>query len=500
MHEILTPRQMAKAERLLIDEGTVDGDELMLRAGQAVFAELLARFPRATGFDCLCGPGNNGGDGYVVATLLAGQGLDARLFTEAEPMAGSSAERASRQCPLPRRSLSKFTLAPGRVVVDALFGTGLSRPLHGPAREAALACRMAGAVVVSIDIPSGVAGDSGMPLGETFAAQLTVTFQRPKPCHLLEPGRSLCGDLVVADIGIPDRLVAEAGAEGPATTVNHPDVWTPLLPAPGVGVHKYTRGAAIAFTGGVASTGAGRLAALATARSGAGAVTVLSPGSALGVNAAHLTSIMLAPCDGPDGLEACLRDRKVQSAVFGPGFGVGDNAKAMVLALLACARRGGRLQSGIVLDADALTSFANDPSALFVAVPPTVPVLMTPHEGEFARLFPDLGPERSKLERAREAARRSNAIVVLKGSDTIIAHPDGRAAINVNGTPLLATAGSGDVLAGIAAGLLAQGMPGFEAGCAAVWMHAEAARRFGPGLIAEDLPGMLPAVLADLQP
>ncbi|PYE86817.1 hydroxyethylthiazole kinase-like uncharacterized protein yjeF [Phyllobacterium leguminum] len=287
----------------------------------------------------------------------------------------------------------------------------------------------------------------------------------------------------------------------PTCFENTPELWRASWPRLAVDTHKYRRGHVAVFSGGLASTGAARLAARASARIGAGAVTVLSPPDAILVHAVHLTSIMLRKTETVADACAFIRDRKVRAAVLGPGFGDDPKIYALVPALLD-RRRSGEEFHGLVLDADGLTAFEDNPDALFQAAEKkgANALVLTPHEGEFHRLFPAIAEDTglSKLDKVRAAARSANAIVVYKGPDTVIAAPDGRVAINMNGTPLLATAGSGDVLAGMAAGLIAQGMPAFEGAAAAVWLHADAARRFGQGLIAEDLPGMLPEVLRAL--
>ncbi len=491
--EVLTPAEMAEADRLAAAAGPHDGYGLMRNAGAAILREVLARYPGAEGFDVLCGPGNNGGDGYEVARLLHETGLGVSLWREAAPRAASDAGRAARLCPVAARPLGEFSPRPGRVVVDALYGAGLARALDGDAARAAERCREANAPVVAVDLPSGLSGDTGAAAGAAFAADLTVTFFRLKPGHLLEPGRTLCGETVLADIGIPDIVLATIA---PKTFRNRPALWSAALPRPRRDQHKYSRGHVAALSGGPASTGAARLTALTAARAGAGAVTLWSPGNAMAVNAAHLTSIMLRRVDAPADLDAAFAAKPADAMVIGPGFGLDRPIRETVLHALAAAPAG-----TLVLDADALTAFRDGPEALFSAIPASrCGVVLTPHAGEFARMFPDLAADGglSKLDRARAVAARAGAVVVLKGPDTVIAAPDGRAAINENGSPWLATAGSGDVLAGIVAGLCAQTMPAWEAACAAVWLHAEAGACFGPGLIAEDLPGLLPAVLREL--
>lgn len=495
MHEILTPGEMAEVDELAIAADSRGGYRLMLNAGAAVAAEILKRFPGMVGTDVLCGPGNNGGDGYVVARLLAEAGVEVRIWREAPPREGSDAALGAADCLVEPRPLDDFAPQPGAVIVDALFGAGLSRPVAGAASEAIAAAAASAAAVVSIDLPSGISGASGAILGDAFHADLTVTFFRKKPGHLLYPGRAHCGELVVADIGIPASVLAGIG---PANWENDPALWGRASPCPAVDTHKYKRGHAAVFSGGPSSTGAARLAAMGAMRAGAGAVTLLSPGSALQVNAAHLTAIMLRRLDDAADLRAFIAEREPAAFLLGPGFGAGEILRETALAILEMAGE----DAALVLDADGITSFRDAPASLFItAGAKSAPALvLTPHEGEFARLFPGLADDASlsKLDKTRKAAVRCHGVVVLKGPDTVIAAPDGRAAINANGTPWLATAGSGDVLAGIITGLLAQGMPPFEAACAAVWLHAEAGARFGPGLIAEDLPGLLTQVLSEL--
>jgi hydroxyethylthiazole kinase-like uncharacterized protein yjeF len=414
------------------------------------------------------------------------------VWRERAPRKGGEAATAAAQWRGETKPLADFRPEQGMLVVDALFGAGLAKPLAGAAADAANVCNEAGAPVLAVDLPSGVSGADGTTPGPVFRAAVTVTFMCRKPGHLLLPGRELCGEVVVADIGIPEAALAGAGG---TTFANEPALWLEHLPVLSNDTHKYARGHAAVFSGGPSATGAARLAAIAAARAGAGAVTVLSPSHAMLANAAHLTAIMLKRIDGVDELGAFVRDRKVRSLVIGPGFGVGKRARDMVVEVLGAPAEEANGRA-LVVDADAITSFKDEPEALFAACEASkAQAVLTPHEGEFGRLFPDLAEMPSKLERARQAAARSHAVVVLKGPDTVIAAPDGRAAINTNGTPLLATAGSGDVLAGIVAGLAAQGMPVWEAACAAVWMHGRAARAFGPGLIAEDLPDALPGVL-----
>jgi NAD(P)H-hydrate epimerase len=488
--EILDIEQMARADAFAVAAGT-PSLTLMENAGRAVTAVIVARFPPCPAV-VLCGPGNNGGDGFVVARLLAEQGFAVRVAMLGEPQ-GDAAVKA-RDWRGERIVLAPDVLEGAQLIVDALFGAGLSRPLDGAARDMVMAVNRSDAAIVAIDLPSGVAGDSGKILapggpqdivtGVAIRAALTVTFFRKKPAHLLLPGRDLCGEIIVADIGIPREALA-----GIALFENGADRWSYPWPRPGA--HKYDRGHCLVISGPMHATGAARLAARAALRVGAGLVSVASPPDAVAVHAAHLTAIMIKPFEGARGLSDLLSDRRLNAAVIGPGVGVGGETRELVSTVLAGT-------ASIVLDADALTSFRDDPDALFARI--RSPAVLTPHEGEFERLFPGLLAQApSRVEATRIAAGRAGCVVLLKGSDTVIAAPDGFAVINSNAPPSLGTAGSGDVLSGIIGGLLAMGMDAFAAACAGAWLHGDAAGRFGPGLIAEDIPELLPEVLAALQ-
>jgi len=452
----------------------------MQRAGAAVAQAIIDRWsPRR----CLvlCGPGNNGGDGFVVAARLAQEGWPVMLALEGEraKLRGDAAEAAALWTgPIAR--LAPTLVREADLVIDALFGAGLSKQLGGVAAETLRAAELGPAPLVAVDLPSGLQGDTGRPLGYAPHADLTVTFHRKKPAHVIEPGRELCGEVVVADIGLTTK-------PSPLTQ-NGPELWAHAFPWPANSTHKHARGRLIVVSGEMWSTGAARLAARAGLRIGAGMVTLMSPPDALLVNAAHLEAVMLAPFDTDVELEAAAD--AADAAIIGPAAGV---TEATVSNLFALARTG----AAIVIDADALTAFRDDPAELFSVLDRDD--VLTPHQGEFERVFPGLlkaSPER--ITAVRQAAARAHAVVLLKGPDTVIAAPDGRCAVNVNGTPWLATAGSGDALAGFIGGLIAQGMDSFEAACAGVWIHAEAGRLHGPGLISEDLPGLAPAVLRGL--
>jgi ADP-dependent NAD(P)H-hydrate dehydratase / NAD(P)H-hydrate epimerase len=490
-NEILTPVEMSQADRLTIKAGVHDGYRLMLNAGNAVARHLLRHYADASEFHILCGPGNNGGDGYVVANILFASGAVVNLWATGEPKRGTDAAQAAADCPIEARDIADFNPSPASVIIDAIFGAGLDREVSGAAAVAISVANESACGRVAIDIPSGLDGLTGQVLGTAFQADTTITFFRKKPAHLLYPGRTLCGEVVVADIGIADNVLT---AIEPRCFENTPALWQAHLPVLEENTHKYARGHVAVFSGGATSTGAARLSALAAARSGAGAVTLLSPEEAFSVNAAHLTSIMLHKCETRHDVTSFTETRKVAAFVLGPAFGVGQKAREFALALIS------ETQAGLVFDADVITAFKDDREALFnaAAKPADIRLVLTPHEGEFKRLFPELAEIPSKVERARAAAKLAHAIVIYKGADTVIASPDGRAAINTNGTPLLATAGSGDVLAGLTAGLLAQGMSSFEAACAAVFAHGAAAHELGFGLIAEDLPAATAKIIGQL--
>lgn len=497
MFELLTPEEMARADRLTMEGGIKEGFALMLAAGRAVADIAQHMFPQKQPVAVLCGPGNNGGDGYVAAQYLLEAGYEAVCFAAAPPRQGTDAMRASIFYKGQVRDLNEFSPVSFGGIIDALYGAGLARAVEGAQATVIDAVNASGLPVVAVDLPSGISGATGMALGAAMRAKATVTFFRKKPGHLLQPGRAHCGIIHIADIGIPDRILGEIN---PRVFENSPELWADSLPSPAVDAHKYSRGHAAVFSGAMHSTGAARLSAMAAARSGAGAVTLLSPPDALAVNAAHLTSIMVRETRSQQDAAQFITDRKVTAAVLGPGYGNPAFARDYTKMLLSAASGKAGQFRGLVLDADGITAFENKPDELFDTHRSSATALvLTPHEGEFKRLFPYIAEDNtSKIDKARKAAMRANAVVIYKGPDTVIAEPGGLAVINSNGTPFLATAGSGDVLTGIVCGLLAQGMAPFAAACASVWVHADAARRFGHGLIAEDLPAQLSAVWSSL--
>ena len=481
-HALLTVDEMYRADRSAAAAG-IPSLDLMEAAGAAVAAEIIRRWSSRP-VAVLCGPGNNGGDGFVIARHLASAGWLVRLalLGERNSLRGDAASNARRWTG-PVEPPDSRCLDGAGLVVDALFGAGLGRPLDGAARDLVRAIELRTIPCVGVDVPSGVHGDSGAVLGAAPHCVLTVTFFRRKPGHLLLPGRERCGEVVVADIGIPASVLDDIQ---PAAFANHPDIWRAGLPRPGAGDNKFRRGHAVIW-GGSQMTGAARLAARAARRVGAGLLTIAAHPDVFAIYAGDTPGNLIMPVVDAADFRDILADERRNAVLVGPGAGVNEETRQRALAALEA-------EKACVLDADALTVFRDDPSELFDAI--GAACVMTPHEGEFARIF---AAEGDKPARARAAAAESGAVVLLKGADTVIAAPDGRVAINANAPPELATAGSGDVLAGLILGLLTQGMDPFMAASAGAWMHGAAAAAFGPGLIAEDLPEQLPAILRALR-
>ncbi len=544
MTELLTAAQMRAIEQAAIAAGDVTGLELMERAGQGVVTAVLEKWPElARGIHravVLCGPGNNGGDGFVVARLLAAAGWKVAVYlygqaSKLPPDARTNYERWSNIGPVVALD-ADFDLAAvfdygAALCVDALFGTGLNRPVDVGDAGLMNAMHYAqawilghGPKTVAVDMPSGVCSDSGRVLGAAVKAAMTVTFHAAKRGHFLmtdahatAAGALLCKTVVVVDIGLPKaskgpiKLTADVRAQLPA------DAQMTVFSLEGVDTHavkkhtwlghKFDHGHALVLSGGPGRTGAARLAARGALRIGAGLVTLGVPPSAQMEVAAQITALMLARVRDADGLNAVLEDARINALCVGPGLGLGDHAAALVDAVLDAGHL--RLSRRVVFDADALTLIAAEPKRMAALNEHAV---LTPHGGEFARLFPDIaeklalipneGPAYSKVDATRAAAARCGAIVLFKGADTVIAHPDGRASIHAAAygreAPWLATAGAGDVLAGFITGLLARGFDPMVACETAGWLHVECARSFGPGLIAEDLPEVLPTVLGNL--
>ena len=525
MTELLTAAQMRAVEAAAISSGAVTGLEMMERAGRGVVEAIFAEWPelKATSHRAvvLCGPGNNGGDGFVVARLLKDWGWEVEVFLYGTPEGMPPDARVNYERWLGMGAVrglpSELDFEGVGLMVDAVFGIGLTRQ----ARDLGLTFlnmweerRMLwpgtrfGTPHVAIDFPSGICSDSGRALRDadfrgiddgvaaaaSAAADLTVTFHAPKLGHVLSGGPSSCGKVKVVDIGLP---WTSSGTELVGQNIGWPQRKS--------STHKYAHGHALILSGPSGHGGAARLAARGALRIGAGVVTVGCPVDALAENAARLDAVMLRVVADGEALALALEDRRINALCLGPGMGTG--ARDAGLVAVALGRRGEPRPT--VLDADALTLLAGD-AALFVALHGGC--VLTPHAGEFARLFPDIaaklaavatkGPAYSKVDATREAAKRAGCVVLFKGPDTVIAAPDGRCAINSahydRAAPWLATAGSGDVLAGFITGLLARGFSPFDAACTGAWLHVECARSFGPGLIAEDLPEELPKVFRAL--
>jgi hydroxyethylthiazole kinase-like uncharacterized protein yjeF len=480
-HALLTSTEMGAVDRLAA-AGVVPVGGFMEAAGAAVAVAIGARWSTRP-VTVLCGPGNNGGDGFVAARHLSAAGwpVTVAVMGSRAALSGDAAHASG----LWTGAIVPFTakcLDGAGLVVDAIFGAGLSRPLSGAALAIVEALKDRPVPVCAIDVPSGVDGSTGAVLGAAASADLTVTCFRKKLGHLLYPGRGLCGDVVLADIGTP---VSVLNMVRPMAWENDPALWLDRFPWPQAESYKYTRGEVLVL-GGEAITGASRMTAIAASRGGAGMVTLAAPAKVWNAYATSLINAIVQSFDGLANFSAMLADVRRNVIAIGPGAGVGAATRAYVVAALATHRT-------VVLDADALTSFAEAPEDLFAAI--KGPCVLTPHAGEFKRLFHFTG---DKLHLARSAAKQCQAVVVLKGPDTVIASPDGRAIINANAPPQLATGGSGDVLTGFVAAMLAQGMPAFEGAAAAVWLHGAAAAAFGLGLVADDLPDALPHVLQRL--
>ncbi|MEX2616736.1 MAG: NAD(P)H-hydrate dehydratase [Alphaproteobacteria bacterium] len=477
---LLSVTEMYRSDEAAIEAG-IAGLELMENAGNAVASAIQARW-RPCPVSILCGPGNNGGDGFVVARLLRDAGWAVRVALAGDRSSLKGDARANSD----RWEGTVEPLAPEAVegaglIVDALFGAGLSRDIDGAAKQTLEAA--GAAPLVAVDVPSGVHGDTGEVSGFAPQAALTVTFFRRKPGHLLLPGRTFCGEVLVADIGTPQSVLAGIA---PKQAVNAPALWRSRFPWPKLTDHKYRRGHAV-ITGGRNMTGAARLAAKAAQRAGAGLVTAAVPNDAAVIYKIAMTSALVHPFLDTHGYGEYIKEPRISAILVGPGNELNLGTRERALQAL-------RTGKGVVLDADALSIFEGSAELLFDTI--AGPCVLTPHDGEFARLFDTRG---DKLSRVRQAAERSGAVVLLKGADTVIAAPDGRAVINENAPPDLATGGSGDVLAGMLTGLLAQRMDAFDAACAAVWLHGEAAAEFGPGLVADDLIDTLPTVLRRLK-
>jgi len=483
MFEVLTAAEMSKADAAAI-AGGIPGIQLMTAAGAATAHAITEKFKPCPAL-VLCGPGNNGGDGLIAAQHLKKAGWPVRVacMVKRNDLKSDAALAAQKWDGEIESLNSNLSVHQTGLIVDAIFGTGFDRALDPELIILFEKIRTRKIPVAAVDVPSGLNATTGTVSAGTLKADLTVTFCRKKTGHVLLPGKSYCGSIVVAEIGITDQTVA---ALKTTCFENHPALWLKDFPLPGAESHKYARGHALVY-GGEKRTGAACLAAAAAQKIGAGVVTITSPKERLPVYAGYRASIMVDECNSVEDLKAILRDERKNAVLIGPGAGVNDALRQAVDAVLSFHKSG-------VLDADVFSVYQKIPQDLFPKLSPRY--VLTPHEGEFERLFGLM--EGNKLERALKAAKIANAIVLLKGADTVIAAPDGTAVINTNAPPALATAGSGDVLSGIITGLIAQGMPPFMAACAAAWLQGQAAQAQGLGLTAEDIINQLSQVLNTL--
>jgi len=479
---LLTAEESRNADLAAIADST-PGDTLMENAGRAI-VDLITQEYKPCKIVVVCGTGNNGGDGFVTARMLKEKNWDVTLASvgNIDDIKGDAKAAKDKWNMAGGATLTfkREMLADAALVVDAIFGTGLMRDVEAAAKDAIVAINDSKLPVVAVDVPSGINTDSGAIMGAAIRAANTVTFVRPKPGHVLLPGKAHTGQLHFYDIGISGDKVK------PKLFLNAPALWKHLMPLPNPDSNKYSRGHTVVVGGGMSSTGASRLSAMAALRCGSGLVSVASSQDALPIYAMTLTAVMTKLADTSAQMAALLEDSRISALLIGPGCGVTEKTRDTTLQIL-------KTKKACVIDADALSIFQFNTKPLFDAI--GGPTVLTPHEGEFERLFATKGV---KTERAKEAAKQSGAVIVLKGNDTVIASPDGRVSINANAPVWLATAGSGDVLAGIIAGLMGQGMPAYEAACAGTWIQGEVANRFGPGLIAEDLHATMPGVLKSL--
>lgn len=485
LREILTNKQMYEAERLAF-AGGVDSYAVLTQAGQAVAAVTYKHYPGRS-VVVLCGPGNNGGDGYVAAQWLLERGHDVHVYALTDP--AQARGDAARACKAWQGQISDWSeltaIDPDSVVIDAVFGAGFSGRLDTDVVRVFDIVRETGCPVVAVDVPTGLHGDGAVADPDTLTASHTVAFFKKKLPHVLMPGLALCGEVSVHDIGVPPTVLPQTGF---CALENHPNLWSPLLPwPPACDAHKYQRGHILMVAGGVMS-GAIRMAAQAAMRSGAGLCTVLCPEGVSPLIQADLPHVIVRTGTDRQSVAEIMKSAKVNAVLLGPGLGRTDDVREIVLDVVKSGR-------SVVLDADALTAFEDDPAPLFDAL--HAQCVLTPHAGEFERLFGKMRGNR--MEQAMEAAQISGAAIVLKGPDTIIAAPDERLpVINTHASPWLATAGAGDVLAGMIAALAGQGVDAVAAAAIAVWIHGEAALRQGAGLVAPDIPAMIPGIIGDL--
>nr|WP_281501696.1 NAD(P)H-hydrate dehydratase [Kordiimonas laminariae] len=488
-HILLTPAEAREADEWAIQNGT-SGWSLMEAAGRAA-ADILVEYigtPIEAGGEILilCGPGNNGGDGFVIARHLDDWGYPVKVALScAETNLKGDAAVALKRWEGPTISMASVDCSKASVIVDALFGTGQDRPLEGAVVDVIETANTVDAFRFAIDVPSGLNAENGIPFGLCFSADATVTFSSKKPGHMIAPGRFLCGgvdNVHVADIGIGKAVYDSIDSNHFA---NEPGLWSACYPCMGPATHKYDRGHLLVLGGREPTLGASRLASISALRAGAGLVTLAAPSETYSIQASVLTDVMVRRFDSVFGFVGVMSDARITTVLLGPGAGVGEKTIELI-------QHAGEKERHMVLDADALTSLQGRAEIL---ADYDCQKVLTPHDGEFARLFPDLDIMVDRIAAVRAASKRINAVVVLKGVSTLIAAPDGRVAITSNAPAYLSVGGTGDVLSGIIASLVVQGMPAFEAAAAGVWIHGEAANKAGRGMIASDLLKFLSAAL-----
>ncbi len=495
MNKLLLNKETAYLiDKMAVDEG-VSLSDLMETAGKRS-AEIIINeiVPKIKNFNkkiyVICGPGNNGGDGFVVARYLKEEGISIRILSlNSEKELNNVVMQKLKDLDTELENIGEISFSEADVVVDAIFGVGINRPVNKNYVKVFREINKESKLIVSLDIPSGVDTDTGLLMPEAIKADHTITFVYPKLGHYLLPAKKYVGNIHVVDIGIPINVNSKI-ENGYMFHLNSPDYWISDFKWPAEDDHKYKRGHVLVQSGPESSTGAARLAAISALRIGAGAVTLSSSREALNVNATHLTSVMIKEINNSEEFFNFLDQKKINSLIIGPGCGVNQFTKELTLNAL-------NYKISLILDADAISSFEEESVDFIKALEYSkADVIITPHEGEFNKIFGNL--KGSKIERTKSAAIKSKSTVILKGNDTVIASPDGEVIISDKTSPFLATAGSGDVLSGICGGLTAQGMKSFKAACAAQWIHSSIGLIAGPGLIAEDMISIIKDDVPDI--
>jgi len=465
----------------------IPGYKLMENAGGVIFKIIKKKFKKKKKIKILCGPGNNGGDGFVVAKLLEENGFqDVELFClVTKNKLKGDAKIAANNFNKNLKSFNDFKISSNDLIIDGIFGSGLKRNISGNLKKIIEKINLKKPYCISIDTPSGINGDTGEIQGTALKSNDTITFTTKKPGHLLSPGSEYCGNVIVGDIGIN----LEKLSFKPRIFENHPDNWRSKFPWPNQKSHKYTRGFSLIICG-EKMTGASRLAARAAARIGCGLLCLGVPRKSFNIYSTENPIALIEIVDDKKDLNNLLKDKRINTILIGPGFGISKKKLELILKVVKEKKR------LIVLDADALKNNFKK-----ILLKNKTKIVITPHEGEFLQVLKDLNikNKKNKFSIVIEFIKKTKINLILKGNKTLICSQDGKISINTNTSPFLATGGSGDVLAGMITGLISQGMDIFNACCASVWIHGEIGRMKGPGLIAEDLPEMIPKVLKKLK-